>query len=260
MPREMTYTSHIWIAPMTTSTASAATKTAFHVREMRRIRRGELRSTTAPPTNMNSARGRACNNRVKPTAAGSWVSFSTSQGSATRVKVSPTAEMLLPEKSSRKSLLENTEVLGAGAGVDMAVTLYIGMRMMPQGRRPGVVANVMPGRGPAAASYIGALSPVHDQQREAAGRHRALGPRRRARGTSRRRGHLHVRRHQVHVVVVRVQGHGAGELLRRGVLQHRELVRRILMHHGEVAVVAVGTEGELGGGIEAAGIHPFPDG
>src|SRR5579863_7172690 len=129
-PREMAYTSHIWTAPVTTSTASAATKAAFQAREMRRMRRGELRSTTAPPTNMKTARGTACSNKVRPTAAGSWVSLSTSQGSATRVKVSPMAEMLLPENSSMKSRLENTEVFGAGT--DMAADLYIGVRIMPQ--------------------------------------------------------------------------------------------------------------------------------
>src|SRR5579859_6748213 len=105
----MTYTSHIWTEPVTTNTASAATKAAFQAREMSRMRLGELLSTTAPPTNMKAARGSACSSKVKPTAAGSWLILSTSQGRATRVKVSPMAERLLPENSQRKSRFLKTE-------------------------------------------------------------------------------------------------------------------------------------------------------
>ena len=60
-------------------------QTALMARAPSNTRRGDMRSTTAPPASMNTARGNAITASTRPSAAESLVSFSTSHGSATSV-------------------------------------------------------------------------------------------------------------------------------------------------------------------------------
>ncbi len=111
MPRARTYTSHIWMAPANTKAARMAMSIAFTAREFSSTLRGDMRSTTAPPTSTNTASGRAMSASTNPSCCGSPVSFSTSQGRANNVNWSPRIEIELPMNSRRKSRLANSEVL-----------------------------------------------------------------------------------------------------------------------------------------------------
>src|SRR5579859_1738336 len=142
-PRDTKYTSHIWMEPVTTRMASSAMNTAFTARETSSTRRGDMRSTTAPPMSMNTARGSDMAASTRPSAAGLPVSFSTSQGKATRVNWSPKAEMVLPKNSSLKSRLANTEGFLSAMATRLSIYMYVRIHDAHK-TKPPVVAFVMP--------------------------------------------------------------------------------------------------------------------
>src|SRR5690242_946026 len=113
MPSASAYTHGMLIAPASTIAASAATITALAPRASSSTARAEKWSTTAPPISMNTARGTAMVASTRPSAPGSPVSLSTSQGRATRVNWSPNIDTVLPPNSRRKLVLRES------AGCDM---------------------------------------------------------------------------------------------------------------------------------------------
>ncbi len=72
------------------------------------ITRGEMRSVMAPPSSMNTALGMPSSAKTMPSANGSPVSLSTSQGVAMKANWSPRMEVVAPEKSRRKSRMDMT--------------------------------------------------------------------------------------------------------------------------------------------------------
>src|SRR6185437_1769410 len=129
MPSASRYTIHIWMLPVSTSVASTTMHAALTARAPRSTRRGDMRSTTAPPTSMNAARGKAITASTMPSAAGSPVSFNTSHGNATSVNWSPNAEIELPPNSRLKSRLAKRDLRAGAGAAGEAVFMVVPARM-----------------------------------------------------------------------------------------------------------------------------------
>src|SRR5690348_8768486 len=125
MPSASRYTIHIWTAPASTSTARITMHAALAVRAPSNTRRGDIRSTTAPPISMKAARGNAITASTMPSAAGLPVSFSTSQGSATSVNWSPNADTELPPNSRLKLRLVKSDWRAGGGAASEAVFMDV---------------------------------------------------------------------------------------------------------------------------------------
>ena len=111
-PRPKAYNIHIWTVPVKITTAINAVNTKRIASEISMITRGEMRSVIAPPKSMKMARGMPSSARTIPSASGSPVSLSTSQGVAINANWSPSMEVVAPENKSRKSRNENTAAMG----------------------------------------------------------------------------------------------------------------------------------------------------
>src|SRR6185312_12554636 len=140
------------IAPAKTSSVSTPISTALIARAHSSTRRGDSRSTTAPPISMKAARGSAIAASTRPSAAGLPVSVITCHEKATSVNWSPSAEIALPANSRRKSRWASGEAWGVVEDMGDSVgsmrcaggSARLGLRIAgDRGKAAGVLAHVL---------------------------------------------------------------------------------------------------------------------
>ncbi len=102
MPSDRAYTIHNASPPDSTSPASRPSSSVLTYLVSMSTCLGEWRSTSAPPTRMNNARGTLMRASTVPSTIVSAVMRSTSQGRAIRVNWSPSMVSALPLMSQRK--------------------------------------------------------------------------------------------------------------------------------------------------------------